>query len=192
MGRFVLLLYRLSKLIRDRLFLWTVRGAFNGVGRRTHISLPVQLKGVENILIGERVYFGPGGWIQTLPQEGAERPAIEIGDHCLISGDCVISAANRIVLEDEVLIGRGVHISDHSHDFSDPNLPVSAQGITDCRPVFIERGAWLGQGVVVCPGVRIGRGAVVGANSVVTRDVPPHSKAVGAPARVLQDNKHQN
>jgi acetyltransferase-like isoleucine patch superfamily enzyme len=40
--------------------------------------------------------------------------------------------------------------------------------------------------VVVGPGVRIGRGAVVGANSVVLEDVPDHSVAVGAPARVVR------
>jgi len=53
-------------------------------------------------------------------------------------------------------------------------------------PVRIGRGAWLGQNVVVMPGVTIGELAVVGANSVVTRDVPPRTIAVGVPARPVK------
>ena len=41
-------------------------------------------------------------------------------------------------------------------------------------------------GVIVCPGVRIGDDCVVGAGSVVTRDIPPRSLAVGSPARVVR------
>jgi acetyltransferase-like isoleucine patch superfamily enzyme len=43
----------------------------------------------------------------------------------------------------------------------------------------------LGAHVVVTSGVTIGERCVIGANSVVTRDVPPHSIVVGAPARVV-------
>lgn len=59
-----------------------------------------------------------------------------------------------------------------------------------CTPVSrkIEIGddCWLGINVVVAPGVVIGRGCVIGANSVVTRNLPPYSVAVGAPARVIR------
>ena len=45
---------------------------------------------------------------------------------------------------------------------------------------------WLGAGVIVCPGVTIDEGAVIGAGSVVTRDIPPYSVAVGNPCRVIR------
>ena len=35
-------------------------------------------------------------------------------------------------------------------------------------------------------GVTIGRNSIIGANSVVTRDIPPYSIAVGSPARVVR------
>ncbi|SFB38993.1 sugar O-acetyltransferase [Cellulomonas marina] len=54
------------------------------------------------------------------------------------------------------------------------------------RPITIEDNVWLGGGVIVCPGVTIGENSVVGAGSVVTRDVPPNSLAVGSPARVVR------
>jgi acetyltransferase-like isoleucine patch superfamily enzyme len=60
------------------------------------------------------------------------------------------------------------------------------QGVDKIQPVLIKRGAWLGQNVVVCPGVTIGRGSVIGANSVVVKDIPDFSVAVGAPARVVK------
>jgi acetyltransferase-like isoleucine patch superfamily enzyme len=37
----------------------------------------------------------------------------------------------------------------------------------------------------VLKGVRIGHHSIIGANAVVTRDVPPHSTAVGIPARII-------
>ena len=40
--------------------------------------------------------------------------------------------------------------------------------------------------VVVCGGITIGEGCVIGAGSVVTRDIPPYSLAVGNPCRVIR------
>ena len=51
---------------------------------------------------------------------------------------------------------------------------------------MIDDDAWLGYGVIVLDGVKIGKGAVIGAGSVVTRDVPDETIAVGVPARVVK------
>ena len=53
-------------------------------------------------------------------------------------------------------------------------------------PVVIEHDCWLGVNVVFLKGVRMGHRSIVGANAVVTRDVPPLSKIVGAPGRPLR------
>lgn len=45
---------------------------------------------------------------------------------------------------------------------------------------------WIGQNVTVMPGVHIGDGAIIGMNSVVAKDIPPYSIAVGNPARVVR------
>ena len=44
----------------------------------------------------------------------------------------------------------------------------------------------IGANVTIIGGVTIGDGAVVGAGAVVIRDIPPHSLAVGVPARVIR------
>jgi acetyltransferase-like isoleucine patch superfamily enzyme len=53
-------------------------------------------------------------------------------------------------------------------------------------PVTIADKVWIGFNVSVLKGVTIGEGAVIGACSVVTRDIPPYSVAVGNPAKVVR------
>lgn len=52
--------------------------------------------------------------------------------------------------------------------------------------ITIGDNCWLGGSVTVCPNVSIGEGCVIGAGSVVTKDIPPHSLAVGVPCRVIR------
>jgi serine O-acetyltransferase len=51
---------------------------------------------------------------------------------------------------------------------------------------IIEDRVDIGCGVCILGNVRIGHDSVIGANSVVLKDVPPQSVAVGAPARVVR------
>ena len=54
------------------------------------------------------------------------------------------------------------------------------------KGISIEDGVWIGNNVLIMPGVKIGKKAIIGAGSVVTRDVPPYTIAVGNPARVIK------
>jgi serine O-acetyltransferase len=51
---------------------------------------------------------------------------------------------------------------------------------------YVEATATIHAGAKLIGPIRIGRGSVIGANAVVTRDIPPYSVAVGAPARVIK------
>jgi serine O-acetyltransferase len=53
------------------------------------------------------------------------------------------------------------------------------------RHPTVEADAVIGVGAAVLGAVRIGEGARVGAGSVVLKDVPPHTTAVGIPARAV-------
>ncbi|MCQ5314902.1 hypothetical protein NE661_11700, partial [Megasphaera massiliensis] len=52
--------------------------------------------------------------------------------------------------------------------------------------VVIEDHVWVGDNVVILHNVKIGYGSIIGANSVVTKDIPPCSIAVGAPNKVIK------
>ena len=186
LGRNSLELYRLSRALARERFSLTCSGEFAAFGARSVIQPPVRLLGADGIAVGSDVFIGANAFLQVIEHpQGAGR--IEIGDGVSITGDCVLSSAARITLGRKVLIARNVYIADHRHAFDDPAIAILDQGLEQIEPIEIGDGAWLGQNVVVGPGVTIGRGAVVGANSVVLRDVPARSVAVGAPARVVRE-----
>ena len=80
------------------------------------------------------------------------------------------------------------YMGGENYTHSSPEIaPDHRQYITS--PVKVGKNCWLGEGVIVMPGVTIGDGCVIGAHSVVNKDIPADSIAVGSPARVI---KHYN
>jgi acetyltransferase-like isoleucine patch superfamily enzyme len=87
------------------------------------------------------------------------------------------------VIEDNVILNTGCTVDHHNYIGSHAHLAPGAHLGGDVR---IGEGALVGIGTTVIPGRRIGDWAVVGAGSVVTRDIPPYTTAVGIPARVIK------
>ena len=54
------------------------------------------------------------------------------------------------------------------------------------RPVKVGDYTHLGTNSTIMAGVTIGERCQIGAGSVVTKDIPPYSVAVGNPARVVK------
>jgi len=88
-----------------------------------------------------------------------------------------------VEIEDDVFLTRGVVIV--AHLTPTPFLRKLIGG-TEFKKVRVARGAYIGVNAIILPGVTVGEGCIVGAGSVVTRDVPPYSVAVGNPARVIR------
>jgi acetyltransferase-like isoleucine patch superfamily enzyme len=183
-GRAFLQAYRGVARVRRKAFSVMASGGFASFGARSVLSPPIRIEGEERIAIGDGVFIGQGSWLHVEGDETAV--AIEIGDGSSIGAYSALSAVHSLRIGRDVLTARGIYIADHTHEFTDPGLPVKQQGLTEVAPVEVGDGAWLGEGVVICPGVRIGRGAVIGAHSVVTADVPDGGVAVGAPARIVR------
>lgn len=91
-----------------------------------------------------------------------------------------------IIIEDDVLIGSGVHIYVENHNFSDPTIPIYYQGHSQAKKVIIKRGAWIGSNAIILPGVEIGENTVVGAGSIVTKSFPNGVIAAGNPAKIIK------
>jgi acetyltransferase-like isoleucine patch superfamily enzyme len=92
-----------------------------------------------------------------------------------------------IIIENDVLIGSGVHIYVENHNFSDPDTPIFYQGHSQAKKVVVRSGAWIGANVIILPGVEIGNNAIIGAGSIVTKSIPKGAIAVGNPAKIIKN-----
>ncbi len=149
---------------------------------------PAALYGEHAIHIGSDTLIGPyvslsAGMVPG--QQLVHHEIVRIGDRCLIGRQSSIVGHFSITIEDDVFFGPNVYVTDQNHGVGDPTIPIGRQTVGE-KPVVIGEGSWLGANVVVLPGVTIGKHVAVGAGSVVTRDVPDHSVAVGSPAKVIK------
>ena len=85
------------------------------------------------------------------------------------------------------LLAPEVFITDHNHGMTPSSIDDYASQPLLVGSVVIEDNVWIGQRACILPGVTIGKFSIIGANSVVTKDIPPYSLAVGAPARVIKE-----
>lgn len=135
---------------------WFYRGRLKSCGHFAAMS-GFKIFGTQTVSIGSRVTFNVGVVIDGSHGE------IRIGDDVLMGPYCVLRAAD--------------------HGFDDVSRPIREQEYVS-GTIIVEDDVWLGSHVVVKGGVTIGRGSVIGAHSVVTKDIPPYSVAIGVPARV--------
>jgi acetyltransferase-like isoleucine patch superfamily enzyme len=162
---------------------------FASFGNRSLIMWkPTTIFNEQYISIGDDTLIGPGVALSAgmVPgQECISNVVVSIGDRCLIGRGSGIVGHFSIEIGNDVWTGHHVYITDQNHGYEDVTRPISQQSQPE-RPVVIGDGSWLGHGAVVLPGVTIGKHVVIGANSVVTKDIPDFSVAVGSPARVIR------
>lgn len=174
---------------------------FATVPRNLTIRLPRTISLPERIAIGDDVWLGPGSllvpathaprpplWPDSKPRTYEQRfePKIVIGNRVTATASLTLGAHQEIRIEDDVMFAANVNLTDGFHGFENASEPYKYQPIFRIAPIVIKRGCWIGQNVVVMPGVTIGEMSIIGANSVVVRDVPARSIAVGSPARVIR------
>ncbi len=115
-----------------------------------------------------------------------------IGKNFFSNFNCMYMDCAPITIGDDVMLGANVTLATPMHPLlgDDRKIQEYPDGIHDleyAKPITICDKVWIGSGATVCGGVTIGEGSVIGAGSVVTRDVPPNSLAVGVPCRVVRE-----
>lgn len=108
---------------------------------------------------------------------------IHIGDNFYANHNLVILDEAPVIFGDNVFIAPncGFYTAAHPIDAAERN-----RGLEYARPITVGNDVWIGADVCVLPGVTIGDDCVIGAGSVVVKDIPPHSVAVGNPCKVIR------
>ena len=117
---------------------------------------------------------------------------IELGNRVIIRPGTMLFAGypegpGKITIEDDVMLGSGVHIYVGNHRYDEKSKPIIDQGHYSAEPVTLKKGSWIGAKSIILPGVTIGENAVIGAGSGVTKSIPSYSLAGGNPAKVIRD-----
>lgn len=154
-------------------------------GKNVYIGKHCALKGKSNIVLDDGVTVRP--YAQIWSGGGTVR----IGRGSEIGERCRISIANSLEIGEKVLLSPNVYITDCDHEYRNIDVPVIEQGIVQKgQAVSIGDGSYIGINTVIVGNVKIGKHCVIGANSVVTKDVPDYSVAVGILARVIKNIKN--
>jgi len=103
-------------------------------------------------------------------------PAAVIGQRVFIDHGNGVVIGETSVIEDDVLIYQGVTLGGVSLKHGK-------------RHPTVKRGAVLGAGAKILGNITIGENAKIGANSVVVKEVPDCSTAIGIPAHVIEKGR---
>jgi len=178
---------------------------FKLAGRGLIIGRNVTIRHPQNIILGDFVTIDDNSIIDG---RGAGEKGIILEDNVLINRNCMILAkagpirfgkrtsfgANSVIVSmsgvdvgEAVLTAGNCYISAGLYKFDDLKTPVMDQIVYSKGPIIIGKNSWFGTGVIILDGVNIGEGVVVGAASMVNKDLPAFTIAIGSPAKVFKE-----
>ena len=108
---------------------------------------------------------------------------IEIGENFYANHNLIILDGNKVEFGDNVFIAPNCSFYTAGHPL---DVERRNQGLEYAKPIKVGNNVWIGGNVVVLPGVTIGDNSVIGAGSIVNKDIPPNTVAVGNPCRVIK------
>ena len=106
-----------------------------------------------------------------------------VGDNFFLNVNGKLMDSGKITIGDNVFIAPNVCIVTEEHAM---DVKQRLEGLEYTHPVTIGNNVWICTGAIILPGVTIGDNSVIGAGSVVTKDIPANSLAVGNPCRVIR------
>ena len=166
MNRIGRILYRIEEVVRKGFYKVfresVIKCSLGKCGKNVHIAEKSDIKGNENIYIGNDVSIGPHSLLWTT---GA-----------------------KIYIKDKVIVGPGLTIitGDHKIDVVGKymaDITVDEKSKEDDQDVIIDKDVWIGSKVTILKGVTIAEGCVIGGGAVVTKSTEPYGIYVGVPAK---------
>ena len=136
----------------------------------------------DNVKVGSYTIIACSGSLKNLGK------GIKIGSNSGIGDFCYFGAAGGIKIGRNVIMGQNVRFHSENHNFNRIDIPRKDQGVTN-KGIVISDDCWIGSGVVFLDGIQVGEGCVIGANTLVNKDIPPYSVAVGNPVKVSKNRK---
>lgn len=108
---------------------------------------------------------------------------IELGENFFANHNTVILDCAKVSFGNNVFIAPncGFYTAGHPIDMERRN-----KGLEYAYPIKVGDNVWIGANVHVMPGVTIGSNVVIGAGSIVVKDIPSDSVAVGNPCKVIR------
>lgn len=137
-----------------------------------------------NIIVGEHTYYDDINGAENFESHVTHHYDF-IGDKLIIGKFCAIAKGIEFIMNGAN--HRINAITTYPFNIMKNGWEKSAPSLSDLKlkgNTIIGNDVWIGQNVTVLPAVHIGDGAIIGANSVVVKDIPPYSVAVGNPCEV--------
>ncbi|MEE2745397.1 MAG: acyltransferase [Pseudomonadota bacterium] len=152
-------------LYSKRMGRWLCKKKFKRFGEGSEVRPHAYIVATDKVSFGNNIVLRPG---------------------CMIFAEGTEDIDETVVIEDNVLIGSGVHLYAANHEFSEEHQAILHQGHRRGSKITVCSGAWIGANAIILPGVTIGENAVIGAGSVVTKDVEKASVVAGVPAKPIK------
>lgn len=161
----------------------------NGVQIKDYVEINgLSKKGIildDNASIGKNTIIRGTGNLHQLGM------GLKIGKNFGCGDFCFFGCSGGITIGNDVIMGQNVRFHAQNHNFESDDILIKNQGVTS-EGIVIGDNCWIGSGVVILDGVTIGNGCVIGANTLVTKNIPNNSLAVGFPAKVIRKRTEKN
>lgn len=149
-------------------------------------GLKIRIRGNNNTLfIGENVYIGPNCsfWLE------GNNNKISIGAGTTFTTRCHLNAQEHdtcIAIGDDCMFSNSIIVrTSDSHP-----IYIGGNRVNFAKSVTIGNHVWIAPSSTIMKGVSIGNNTIIGSHSLVTKDIPSNTLAVGMPAKVVKENVH--
>ena len=160
------------------------------IGKNFRTNGTIRVAGWEGkISIGDDVLVNSAWWATSVGRRNKTSirvmgGSLEIGSRVGMT-NAAFCVQDRIVIEDDVLIGVGSCIYDTDFHSIVPGRRLLDRG--DAKPIIIHKGAFVGADCTILKGTEIGEHAVIGAGSVVAgKKIGPYEIWAGNPAKFIK------